>query len=1017
MRRLVLLCGLLVLLSAPRVWAVDPTRQISQYGHTVWRIQDGSFNAAPIVITQTRDGYLWIGTDNGLLRFDGVRFVSWTPPAGKQLPSPLVYALLGARDGSLWIGTSAGLSHLVNQDLVNYPEGGQFAGLLEDRDGSVWAVRSGIWTSPTGPLCHIVDAALHCFGKADGPPIGTASSLADDGRGGLWIGGAPELVHGKPGSFMRYKPPGLAVTRGLGIISGLAVAAEDTVWASVDNVGVGLQQFARGVWTPFITPELDGRMLTVSQLLVDRARTLWVATYEGLYRIRGTTVDRFRRIDGLSSDAVIRMFEDRDGNLWVSTREGLDCFRDLRVSTFTAREGVPNGEVNSVFTSRDGRLWISALSELDVLEPGQNRVSTVRKGADLPGANVATVFEDHAGRLWVGLDRTLSIYEHGRFTPVTRRDGGPAGLIVGMAEDVDQNLWTEASGTPRTLLRIRGRAVQEEFPAPQMPAARKVAADPTGGIWLGLVTGDLARYRSGHLEIIPVERHVDSHVRYLAVMPDGSVLGAAAFGLIGWKNGRSQTLTVGNGLPCNGVNAFVEDTRGALWLFMDCGLVELSKQDVHRWWENPAAVLRTRVLDAADGVRPGFAAFQGAARTPDGRLWFANTYNLQMIDPAQMDGNARAHPVIVEGIVADRTTYAPGHDLRIPPLVRDLQIAYTAMAFGAPQRVRFRYQLEGRDTEWQDPGTRRQAFYSDLRPGRYRFRVKASNNDGVWNDEGATLDFTILPAWYQTGWFKISSASFGLVAAWVLYRLRLHQLAAQFNRGLDARVSERTRIARELHDTLLQSVHALLIHTQAATNLLPARPDEAKRRLDTVIERTSRAIAEGRDAVQDLRSSMGARNELAEAISVLGQELLTGDSLATTVLRVHVEGTPRPLRPVLRDDVYRIAAEAVRNAVRHAEARVIQVDIRYDDRQLRLCVRDDGKGIDPDIVDCEPLAGHWGLPGMRERAALIGGQLEVRSRLGSGTEVNLGIPAARVYATSRDRRRRWFSGWKKGADS
>jgi ligand-binding sensor domain-containing protein len=261
MRRLVLLCGLLVLLSAPRVWAVDPTRQISQYGHTVWRIQDGSFNAAPIVITQTRDGYLWIGTDNGLLRFDGVRFVSWTPPAGKQLPSPLVYALLGARDGSLWIGTSAGLSHLVGQDLVNYPEGGQFAGLLEDRDGTVWAVRSGSWTSPTGPLCQIVDAAMHCFGKAEGPPVGAASSLADDRRGGLWIGGNSALVHGKPGSFTAYKPPGLTVTRGLGYISGLAVAAEDSVWAGVDNIGVGLQQFAHGVWAPFTTPELDGRTL------------------------------------------------------------------------------------------------------------------------------------------------------------------------------------------------------------------------------------------------------------------------------------------------------------------------------------------------------------------------------------------------------------------------------------------------------------------------------------------------------------------------------------------------------------------------------------------------------------------------------------------------------------------------------------------------------------------------------------------------------------------------------------
>ena len=234
----------------------------------------------------------------------------------------------------------------------------------------------------------------------------------------------------------------------------------------------------------------------------------------------------------------------------------------------------------------------------------------------------------------------------------------------------------------------------------------------------------------------------------------------------------------------------------------------------------------------------------------------------------------------------------------------------------------------------------------------------------------------------------------------MLYQLRLRQVASQFNRGLDARVAERTRIARELHDTLLQSVQALLIHTQAATNLLPARPDEAKSRLARVLDQTSLAIAEGRDAVQDLRSSTAVKNELAEAIGVLGNDLVAGIGAAGVVVRVNVEGTPRNLRPILRDDVYRIAAEAVRNAVRHADARLIQVDIRYDARQLRLCVRDDGKGIDPETLGEPAIPGHWGLPGMRERVLLIGGRLEVRSHLGSGTLVELNLPAMVAYAVN-----------------
>jgi signal transduction histidine kinase len=349
--------------------------------------------------------------------------------------------------------------------------------------------------------------------------------------------------------------------------------------------------------------------------------------------------------------------------------------------------------------------------------------------------------------------------------------------------------------------------------------------------------------------------------------------------------------------------------------------------------------------------------------------------------------------------------------------VHDLEIDYTAFSFVAPEKVLFRIKLEGRDREWRDVGSRRQVLYSDLPPGTYRFQVIARNDSGVWNETGASASFSIAPVYYQTTWFRaLLLGAFALFLC-ALYRLRLRKVAREFNAGLEARVSERTRIARELHDTLLQSFHGLLVHFQAAANLLPGHPDEAKHKFESVIDQAARAITEGRDAVQDLRSSTIVRNDLAQAIGAVGDELATEDAGLDAVVTVNVEGTSRHLHPILRDDVYRIAAEALRNAVRHAHAHLIQVDIQYDERHLRLRIRDDGQGIDPKILDGRARAGHWGLPGMRERAELIGGQLEVRSLIGFGTEIDLSIPASTAYANAIGGRRYWRLRAKTGASS
>jgi signal transduction histidine kinase len=421
------------------------------------------------------------------------------------------------------------------------------------------------------------------------------------------------------------------------------------------------------------------------------------------------------------------------------------------------------------------------------------------------------------------------------------------------------------------------------------------------------------------------------------------------------------------------------------------------------------------VFDVSDGVTSRaypVGCSPQAAKSLDGRLWFLPGDGVSVIDPKHLPFNNLPPPVHIEQVTADRKPYDASSDVKgrlaLPALVRELEIDYTALSLVAAEKVRFRVKLEGWDADWKDAGTDRKAFYSNLSPRNYRFRVIACNNSGVWNEEGALLDFSIAPVFYQRASFRVLCVIAFLALLFAAYQLRVRQLAHQFNRTLEARVSERTRIARELHDTLLQSFQGLLLRFQSVSKLLPARPVEAKQRLDSALDQAAEAITEGRDAVQGLRSSASETNDLVNGITAMGEDLTShASALDSPAIDVEVEGAPRNLNPIVRDEAYRIAGEALRNAFRHAHARRIAVEIRYDKRQFRLRVRDDGKGIDEETTRQAADAGHFGLHGMRERAENVGGQLDVRSRLDSGTEVELCIRGAIAYDGSAGRS--WLS--------
>ena len=849
-------------------------------------------------------------------------------------------------------------------------------------------------TAEAAPLCEIVGTGMRCHGKDEGIPANVDSTMTEDSRGDFWIGGSTSLVRWNPQSHSIYNPSGLKSNAGMLGMASLAPDPDGSLWVGIasSGPGLGLQQLVRGIWKPFISSELKGESVAVEQLFLDRENALWIGTSQhGIYRIYGGRVEHFGSADGLSSDNVRRFFEDREGDLWVVTTRGIDNFRNVPVVSFSTREGLSSTEVDSVFASRNGSVWIGGYEALDVLRGAGDTVV----GQRLPGKQITSLFEDHLGRLWVGIDDTLRIYKDGTFRTINRRNGTPIGMVVGITEDADGNIWAESRGTPMTLIRIRNFEEKEEFTSPQVPAARRVAPDPQDGIWLGLMNGDLARYQHGRTETFHFQHTPDSRVEQLTVSSDGSVLGATAFGLIGWTRGRQVTLTMRNGLPCDSVYAFASDDSGDLWLNTQCGMAEIPNAELRKWWGNSNAMLQIKVFDVFDGAQPGRAPFVSAAKSSDGRLWFADGMVLQMVDPNHLGGNLIPPPVHVEGMIADRKNYPAQNGISLPPLTRDLEVDYTALSFVAPQKVRFRYKLEGRDPGWQEPGTRRQAFYTDLRPGRYTFRVMACNNDGVWNEQGATLDFVIEPAWYQTTRFLALCLITTIFMYWALYRLRVRQVARTISSRFDERLAERTRLAREIHDTLVQTIQGSKMVADDALDEATDFP-----RMRQAMERLSvwlgQATEEGRAALNSLRTSTTQTNDLAESFRrALNECRMQGFREAVFV----AEGKAAEMHPIVRDEIYRIGYEAIRNACQHSEGTRLEVQLSYL-QDLTLRITDNGKGIASDVA-AQGKDGHYGLQGMRERAGRISGSLSLKTSPDSGTEIELIVPGRIVFRSPR----------------
>jgi signal transduction histidine kinase/ligand-binding sensor domain-containing protein len=981
-----------LLLTTTTALAVDPAKHISQYAHSAWRTREGVF-AGPVVVAQTADGYLWVGTNVGLVRFDGVRFIPWEPRSGQRLSDPRVFALVGGREGSLWVGTGRGIYRLKNGELTRYPQiTGRIESVVEDAAGTVWLVR----TQPTdekGPLCSIKNDQVQCYGTANGVPFPLAINVQSGSAGELWISGYDELCRWATSSSTSYFGHQRKRPETFASLKGIATSTDGSVWAVIDQSksGFQLQHFQHGAWSAQDLPAIAANNADVTTLFVDRDNMLWVGTtHHGIWRIRGNEVDHFDSTDGLSSDAVGRIYQDAEGSIWAVTSEGIDNFRDLRVTSFSTREGLSGAAASSVMARRDGSVWIGNFEALNALR--DNTISGIHTGHGLPGLNVTTLLEDHAGRLWVGIDNGLWVYDKQKFLPIGHADGTPLGIVFAIAED-HHSIWVRAGPN---LDRIDDLKLTSEVTSPQISRAYTLADNPRGGLILGSVNGDLLAYDDGKTTLFPAQGTDTAQVRDLLVEPDGSIWGTTLDSVFRYKGGQRKNLTERNGLPCDGIFALVKDRKDSLWLYSRCGLMVIAKSELEAWWDHPDKVVKFDLFDTADGASPGLTSLKPqTARSADGRLWFVNGRLLQVIDPDRLHLNNLPPPVHIEEVVADRKSYGLQGTLRLPPRIRDLEIEYTALSFVAPQKVRFRYKLEGHDENWQDPGPRREAFYTDLSPGHYTFRVLAANNEGVWNETGATLDFDISPAWFQTNWFRAFCVACALFIVWAIYQFRLRRVTKELSARFDERLAERTRIARELHDTLLQTIQGSKMVAEVALENSddPVRTRSALERLS---EWLGVAAQEGRAALNSLRTSTTEMNNLSAAFRQALDECRRETSMEAGF---SVTGDARAMHPVVRDEIYRIGYEAIRNACKHSAGSRVEVALSYVD-DLSLRVRDNGLGIDPAVIETG-RSGHFGLQGMRERAARIGARLTITASANSGTDVKLVVPGRIVFQKPR----------------
>ncbi|HKD17200.1 MAG TPA: two-component regulator propeller domain-containing protein [Thermoanaerobaculia bacterium] len=960
-------------LAASFALGLNPEIPLSRYGHDVWTSDSGLPQNSVTAIVQTRDGYLWLGTQEGLIRFDGVRFTIFDGRNTPALGDDFVRSLVEARDGTLWIGTMSGLARLRGGEFTPFRLEGVdrvvIDALYEDREGALW-VGSGLGAT------RIVGDQAETFNECRGVP-GLVVAIGEDGRGDLWVGGPWGAARRNGERFV----PRIAGGAFPGAAYALLPDADGGMWV---GTGRGLAR-VDGDAVTWLSDGMGMSNAVVHVLFRDTAGSLWIGTENGLFRFRNGRFERHGAADGLSSDRVIALREDREGSLWVGTADGgLDRMKEQRIVFYGPRDGLSEDKLWSVFEDSRGNLWAgTADGALNRRPPGAERFETFAR-FDGP---VGAIAEDHHGALWVGT-KGAGLYriEGARMTRYTSRDGLAGNGVISILVDRSDRVWvgTMAAGVSRfedgrfTTYRARDGLGSDQIFG--------LFEDRDGAIWIATFGGGVTRYVEGRFRTFTTRDGLAHDVVMSTYQDgDGTYWFATRGGLSRFRNGRFTTYRQKEGLFHDAPQKVLEDGRGFLWLTSNSGVFRVSLAELEAAGRSAGGITDRVTFGTAARMIPAECngTQHGGGRTRDGRLWFATIKGLAMADPAQIELNRLPPAVVLEQVVADGTPRSVAARIDLAPGTDRVEFGYTGLAFRNPPAVRFRFRLEGFDREWVDAGPRRAAYYTNLPPGHYRFLVVAANEDGIWNRDGASIEVLVRRHFWQTTWFRIAAllAAAAVVAAG--FRLRV--------RRLESRERLRTALVEAQLDALQFQLrpHFLFNTLNSVLPLIGADPERARQMV----------IRLGELLRLSLRSEETPLVALEEELAILDKYLEIEKVRFRDRLEVTLDVEPAAAAARVPTFLLQPLAE---NAIKHGLTRRggrgrIWISARAEGPALLLTLRDNGPGL---REDASPGIG---LANTRRRLeALYPGahSLTLGPAPEGGCEVRLRIPLEIADATA-----------------